>query len=95
MHSSVSTHLTYYYKQNNQYFTNIDLYMKKVGYFKDRIENLFFATFILLRAFNRYYPGVQKFPSETGNFFEDLRAKERLDKISKEIYVIKDHYFDD
>lgn len=32
--------------------------MKKVGYFNDRIDNLFFSTYILLRAFNRYYPSI-------------------------------------
>jgi len=62
MHASVSSHLSYYYKdiskmgQKQKTFPNLSVYLEKVGYYPERMQNLHFATYILLRAFNRYYP---------------------------------------
>lgn len=95
MHSSVSSHLSFYSKDdNNKTFPNLSSYFFKVGKFEDRISNLFFAVNILIRAFNRYYPYIQDLPVDTGNFQDDFQTKQLLDKLSDYIEIIKDKEFD-
>ena len=84
MHASISTHLTNYHKdftvpvEERKTFPNVDSYMEKVGNHPQRLSNLHFATYILLRAFNRYYPTVDHIPVSTGDFADDLRTSDLL-----------------
>ncbi len=83
MHSSVSSHLSNYFKdlakfdpkkvdiKNIPTIPNEFLYYEMVGRHPDRIRNLFFAGYILLRAFNRYYPYIKDLPVKTGNYIDD------------------------
>lgn len=74
MHTSVSSHLSYYFKDENKSYPNIKFYKEKVGHHKERLSNLLFVNRLLILAFSQFYNHLDNFPVDSGNFFDDMKA---------------------
>jgi len=97
MHASVSSQLSEYYvnfKDEKQTIVpNEFMYYHKVGAFPERLRNLAFAIETLIRAFVRYIDLIEAFSVDTGDFGEDMKTKQLLQKLSNVLKNIKDIHF--
>lgn len=97
MHASVSSHLSEYFVNFNDekqvIRPNEFMYYHKVGAFPDRLKNLAFAVQTLLRAYVRYIDLIEDFSVDTGEFGEDMKTKQLLQKLSSVLKNIKDVKF--
>lgn len=55
MHSSVSSHLSFYYKDERSSYNNLSEYKLKVGWHKERLSNLLFVNRLMVLSFNQLY----------------------------------------
>jgi len=51
------------------------LFFEKVGDYPERIENLYFAYSVLLRAINRAADYIREYKFDTANFEQDIKTK--------------------
>ena len=97
MHTSVSSHLSEYFidfkRPDDNARPNELMYHQKVGAFPDRLGNLAFAVQTLVRAYVRYIDLVDKFAVDTGDFGEDMKTKQLLQKLSDLLSHVKDVAF--
>eukprot|EP01017_Pseudomicrothorax_dubius_P037353 TRINITY_DN5465_c0_g1_i3.p1 TRINITY_DN5465_c0_g1~~TRINITY_DN5465_c0_g1_i3.p1 ORF type:complete len:415 (+),score=113.77 TRINITY_DN5465_c0_g1_i3:26-1270(+) len=84
-HSSVSTHLSFKYADphaaSHKYTPNFQIWFPRVGNYQERIENLYFAYSIMLRAIQRAEPLVRNFKYETDDKESDQKTKTLINKI--------------
>lgn len=73
MHMSVSSHLSYFYKDSPTDITkpNLEAYKQRLDGKKERLGNLLFVNRLMTLAFNQYYPTMEKLPVDSGDFFDD------------------------
>lgn len=97
MHASVSSHLSEYFVDFSRSEDNIRpndlLYYQKVGAYPERLENLAFAVQTLVRAYVRYIDLIDLFAVDTGDFGEDMKTKQLLQKLSDLLRHVKDVAF--
>jgi hypothetical protein len=97
MHASVSSHLSEFYvnfdEQSQSIRPNEFMYYHKVGAYPERLKNLAFAVQILLRAYVRYIDLIEDFSIDTGDFSEDMKTKQLLQRLSAVLTNIKDIKF--
>ena len=84
MHSSVSSHQSYHFKdfKKETEFINVQEYFRRVGDYPERIQNLYFSFSILVRALNRATEEIQNTNISTGDFIQDNIAKNLLKKLT-------------
>lgn len=101
MHTSVSSHLTEYFVEFSQFnqsqivYPKEEFYFEKVGNFPERIQNLRFAVQILLRSFVRYIDLIKNFNVDTGEFSNDMKTKQLIQKLVNILGDEKDKKFDE
>ena len=93
MHTSVSSHLSFYYrhfpknkskfstkkpKKSFKYYPNLWLYLNKVGLHQERIDNLIFAISVLVKGISRYADEIKNFGIELDDFNEEIKTKNNL-----------------
>jgi Endoplasmic Reticulum Oxidoreductin 1 (ERO1) len=95
LHTSISTQLSEFYGDKNKTYPNWPLFFQKVGDHPERIENLYFAYSVLLRAINRAQKLIQNYNYDTGDLQSDLKAKQYIDKLYDITTKNCDHPFDE
>jgi ERO1-like protein alpha len=93
LHASVSTHLSYFYKDLKPfldpstlpYYPNETLYMQRVGNFPERIDNLYFIYMVYLSTLAKVKEELVYYNIDSGNITEDFRAKVLLLNYIKEL----------
>eukprot|EP01017_Pseudomicrothorax_dubius_P027634 TRINITY_DN3212_c0_g3_i1.p1 TRINITY_DN3212_c0_g3~~TRINITY_DN3212_c0_g3_i1.p1 ORF type:complete len:449 (-),score=69.63 TRINITY_DN3212_c0_g3_i1:161-1507(-) len=86
LHTSISTHLSWFFIDHDTSDTpemrrNVNLFFEKVGNYPDRIENLYFLYSLMLRAFNRAADLIRDYEYDTGDLKSDIRTKNIITKI--------------
>ena len=83
MHSSVSTHLSYYFRnpkkggKDKRHQPNVWLYLSKVGQFPDRLTNLVYSTSLLMKGISRYANEIKNFKIRLDDLNEELQTINR------------------
>jgi ERO1-like protein alpha len=82
LHTSVNSHLAFYYMNDSKCapYPNLPLYQERVGAHRDRVENLYFTYMLVLRAVTIAGPALTRpelFP-RSGDVAEDTQARELL-----------------
>lgn len=95
LHTSISTQLTEFYGDKTKTYANFPLFFEKVGNHPERIENLYFAYSVLLRAINRAQKHIQNYNFETGDLRSDMLTKQHIDKLYDITTKQCDHPFDE
>jgi ERO1-like protein alpha len=100
LHTSVSTHLSFYFKDhsrrqrpNIKYIPNMWLYLSKVGQHSERLTNLIYATSLLMKGISRYANEISQFPIELDDLNEELKTKDLLKKLLNSLSVLKEKEF--
>jgi ERO1-like protein alpha len=99
MHTSVSSHLSYYFKNpitqdaSKKHYPNLWLYLSKVGQFEDRITNLIYATSLLMKGISRYANEIKNFKIKLDDLNEELQTKTSLEKMLNILGTIKEREF--
>ena len=79
LQSSISTHIAReYYFPDKGWGTNIPLFVKAVGSHPDRLNNLYFAFLVLLRALSKAQDALLAVDYSTGNLQDDLLTRELM-----------------
>lgn len=97
MHTSVSSHLTEYYydDQKKETYANNTLYYDKVGNYPERLSNLLFSVNIMWRAFNRFADRITSFEIDTGELLKDIQTKGYLAGLTDTLQPVKDFFFEE
>ena len=98
LHTSISTQLSEHYGLTpNKTTPNLNLFFEKVGNHPERIENLYFAYTVLLRAIKRAEGYIKNFTITTGNETSDNLSKALVNEMYQHIsnqdcdYPFKDY----
>ena len=107
MHSSVSSHLSFYFDSNPNpepgidkvYKPNLGMYIQKVGAYPERMGNLVFAISVLVDGISRYASEISDFKITLDDLNEELKTKQALKQLmfilaqSKETLFAKSRVF--
>lgn len=82
MQSSISTHLSYFYidPHTKKFVSNLSLFMEKVGFYKERLLNLYFNYALIAESIKKLTDVV----SIEEIFFHDSKTKQKSDDFSYE-----------
>ncbi|KAH3675962.1 hypothetical protein WICMUC_002258 [Wickerhamomyces mucosus] len=85
-HSSVSTHLSneYFNNETNNWEPNLNLFKFKVGNHSERISNIYFNYSILLKSIFKIYPYLQKYQLNQFAPSNDLILKKKIKSLINE-----------
>lgn len=83
LHTSISTHLSYFYKdfkpfvkpEELPYYLNESLYFQRVGNHPERMANLYFLYSVLLSSLSKVKDKLVYYNIDSGNITEDFRSK--------------------
>jgi ERO1-like protein alpha len=78
LQSSINTHIALTYKFGDKWGVNPSLFVERVGKYRERLQNLYFAYLFVMRAVSKYRHELLAYDYNTGNAAEDLRVREIL-----------------
>ncbi|KAH3682028.1 hypothetical protein WICPIJ_007020, partial [Wickerhamomyces pijperi] len=85
-HSSVSTHLSneYYNNESNTWEPNLELFNFKVGNYPERISNIYFNYSLMLRSVLKIYPFLKNYQFNQFQQSNDIQIKKQIKSIVRE-----------
>ena len=77
LRTSISTHIAreYYYADEDRWGANIPLFIRAVGLFPDRLNNMYFTFLFLLRSTIKAKDALLSYQYHTGNVTDDISTK--------------------
>lgn len=99
MHASVSTHLSFYFRNlskknpSKKYQPNLWLYLSKVGQFPERLTNLIYATSLLMKGISRYASEIANFEIKLDDLNQEIKTKNLLKQLLYWLSRVKEKKF--